>query len=166
MPVIDHWRKTESRGEKMVFGKFISGADDLTPVQEIRKRVFEGELGLPMRADMPDEFCIHALAYDGDVPVGTGRILFDGERFTVAGIAVLKEYRGQMYGDFLIRLLIDKAMMSNAVEIYLDALAGTEDFFRITGFEVCGESYEKCDRLWTPMMLHTAKIHKCCECGR
>lgn len=148
----------------MVFGKFISGADDLTPVQEIRKKVFEEELGLSMQADMPDEFCMHALAYDGETPVGIGRILFDGERFTIAGIAVLRKYRGQMYGDFLIRLLIDKAMMSNAREVYLDALAGTEDFFKITGFEVCGESYENCGGVWTPMVLQTAQIHRCCDC--
>ncbi len=150
----------------MVFGKFISGADDLTQVQEIRQKVFVQELGLSMKEDMPDEFCMHALAYAGDMPVGIGRILFDGERFTIAGIAVLPEYRGQMYGDFLIRLLVDKAMMSNAREIFLDALAGTEDFFRTIGFEVCGESYENLGGTWTPMVLHTAQIHKCCDCGR
>lgn len=150
----------------MVFGRFISGADDLTQVREIRKKVFAEELGLSMQTEMPDEFCMHALAYDGETPVGTGRILFDGERFTIAGIAVLPEYRGQMYGDFLIRLLIDKAMMSNAREIYLNALAGTEDFFKMTGFEVCGESYDNLGGTWTPMALHTAQIHRCCDCGR
>lgn len=150
----------------MVFGKLISGADDLTPVKEIQKKVFEEELGLSVRTDLPDEFCMHALAYDGDqdIPVGTGRILFDGERFTIAGIAVLKEYRGQMYGDFLIRLLLDKAMMSNAGEIHLDALAGTEEFFKTIGFEVCGESYGSCGGNWTPMVLYAARIHKCCDC--
>jgi predicted GNAT family N-acyltransferase len=150
----------------MVFGKFISGVEDLAVVKEIRKQVFEEELGLEVERAVPDEFCMHALAYDKEKPVGMGRIMFDGDRFTIAGIAVLPEYRGQLYGDFLIRLLIDKAMMSNAQEIYLEALAGTEDFFAITGFEVCGDTYEKLGGRWTPMVLHTDQIHKCCGCAK
>ena len=78
----------------MVFGKFISGKDDLRQVQEIRQKVFAEELGLTMLGEMPDEFCMHALAYEGEQPVGMGRIMYDGDRFTIAGIAVLPEYRG------------------------------------------------------------------------
>ena len=149
----------------MVFGKFISGADDLAEVQAIRQRVFAEELGLSMLTEMPDEFCMHALVYEEDKTVGMGRILFDGERFTIAGIAVLPEYRGQKYGDFLIRLLIDRAVMSNAQEIYLDALCGTEGFFKGAGFEICGEQYENLGGAWIPMVLHAGQIHKCCDCG-
>ena len=73
----------------MVFGKFIPGDGDLSVVREIRESVFEGELGVPSRGtDMPDAFCMHAVASAEDVPVGTGRILFDGDRFAIAGIAV------------------------------------------------------------------------------
>ncbi|MEI3338635.1 MAG: GNAT family N-acetyltransferase [Eubacterium sp.] len=148
----------------MVFGKFISGKDDLRQVQEIRQKVFAEELGLTMLGEMPDEFCMHALAYEGEQPVGMGRIMYDGDRFTIAGIAVLPEYRGQKYGDFLARLLIDKAMMSNAQEIYLDALSGTESFFGKLGFEVCGAEYDNLGGSWIPMILHTDQIHKCCNC--
>lgn len=150
----------------MVFGKFISGNNDLKQVQAIRRMVFKEELGLSGQADLPDEFCIHAIAYDGEKAAGTGRILFDGDRFTIAGIAVLPEYRGQKYGDFLVRLLVDKAMMSNAQEIHLDALEGTEGFFKTIGFEGCGERYQKCGGRWIPMILRTDQIHKCCNCGK
>lgn len=150
----------------MVFGKFIPGDGDLSVVREIRESVFEGELGVPSRGtDMPDAFCMHAVAYAEDVPVGTGRILFDGDRFAIAGIAVLKEYRGQLYGDFILRLLVDKAMMSNAQEVHLDALCGTEGFFETVGFERAGEPYEKQGARWVPMILYADRIHKCCDCG-
>ena len=150
----------------MVFGKFISGVDDLTQVTEIRRKVFEEELGIFSEGeDLADAFCMHALAYDKDIPVGTGRILFDGEQFKIAGIAVLKEFRGQKYGDFLIRLLVDKAMMSNAQEICLDALCGTEGFFEMIGFEIAGEKFENQGSSWIPMILYSKNIHKCCDCG-
>lgn len=150
----------------MVFGRFVSGTGDLAQVKEIRQKVFIQELGIEESGEMPDEFCMYAVVYDGDCPAGTGCISYDGDRFTIAGIAVLQEYRGQKYGDFLIRLLIDKAIMSNAREIYLDALAGTEKFFEITGFEKCGERYENRGKVWIPMLLHTDRIHKCCGCGK
>lgn len=150
----------------MVFGKFISGDGDLTQVREIREEVFERELGIPYRGtDMPDAFCMHAVAYAEDVPIGTGRMMFDGERFAVAGIAVRREYRGQMYGDFLLRLLIDRALMANAQEIEADAREGTEGFFETVGFETAGETYEKLGARWIPMVLRTDRIHKCCDCG-
>ena len=151
----------------MVFGKFVSGTEEMLQVRKIQREVFEQECGLlPQDKSESEEFCVCALAFDGETPVGTGQILFDGTQFTISGVAVLKDYRGQKYGDFLVRLLVDKAMMSNAQAVYLDALSGTEDFFRTIGFEVCGESYKKAGGSWSPMILHTDQIHKCCGCGK
>lgn len=149
----------------MVFGKFISGAGDLYGPLKIREKVFAEELGLSGPESLPDEFCMHALAYEGGKPVGTGRILFDGDSFTIAGLAVLPEYRGRKYGDFVLRLLIDKAMMSNAQEIRLDALEGTEKFFEKVGFSCAGRTFGRAGRSWTPMVLYTEQIHKCCDCS-
>lgn len=151
--------------DPMIYGKFISGVDDLTEVKKIRETVFEQECGLTMLDEMPDEFCMHALAYEEEEVVGMGRILFDGDTFTIAGVAVLPEYRGKKYGDFIVRLLIDKAMMSNAREIYLDARKGTEHFFEIFGFQIHGAEYENLGGSWIPMVLHTDQVHKCCDCA-
>lgn len=149
----------------MVYGKFISGVEDLSEVEKIRENVFVQECGLQMMEEMPDEFCMHALAYEKEKAVGMGRILFDGETFTIAGVAVLPEYRDKKYGDFIVRLLIDKAMMSNAQEIYLDARKGTEGFFTKLGFVENGSEYVKLGDSWIPMVLHTSQVHKCCDCG-
>ncbi len=150
----------------MVFGRFVSNPEDLKTVQKIADQVFVEELGLKTGGAMADAFCLHALVYDGDAPAGMGRMMYDGDRFTIADVAVLPQYRGQKYGDFMVRLLIDKGMMANAQEIDLDALAGTESFFGTIGFEAQGVPYESLGGTWQPMLLKTDRIHKCSGCAR
>lgn len=148
----------------MVFGKFVTQKADMELVQEIYHKVFKEELGVET-ADDVDEFCQNALVYAGERPAGMGKILFDGERFTIAGVAVLPEFRGESYGDFLLRLLIDKAVMSSARELHLDARQGTEGFFEKTGFQKSGTAFEDRGAVWQPMILKTDEIHNCCNCG-
>lgn len=149
----------------MVFGKLVSEPKDAEVAAQIYTTVYEEELGLAGDLSAADGFCQDALAYDGDIPVGVGSIMYDGDRFTITGVAVRKEHRRKRYGDFLVRLMVDKALMSNAQEIYLDARTGTEDFFAGIGFQVNGEAFERFGESWTPMKLTSNQIHKCCGCS-
>ncbi len=146
----------------MVFGKFVTENKDKDLVREICDRVFREETGLDISGMTTDEFCLSALVFAGEEPAGMGRIFFDGTDFKIMEVAVLPEYRGEKYGDFMVRLLIDKALMSGAREIGLDAMSGTEGFFRTIGFEAEGEPYEKDGIIRQPMVLYADRIHKCC----
>lgn len=151
----------------MVFGKLVSGSEkneQTRQVADIRTRVLEAECGLKIEAE-PEAFCMYALAYEGDVPVATGGIAFDGETYRIQEVAVLPEFRRKKYGDFIVRLLIDKAMMSGAQSIEADVLKGAEALFQEVGFAEAGTWYEKDDRQWQPMQLQAGNIHKCCNCG-
>lgn len=151
----------------MVFGKLVSGSEkneQTRQVAEIRNRVLEQECGLKIEAE-PEAFCMYALAYEGDVPVATGGIAFDGETYRIQEVAVLPEFRRKKYGDFIVRLLIDKAMMSGAQSIEADVLKGAEALFQEVGFAEAGTWYEKDGRQWQPMQLQAGNIHKCCNCG-
>lgn len=150
----------------MVFGKFVTEEKDRQEVLRIRDAVYAENPVLRNADEMQDAFCIYALVYAGEEPAGMGSMYFDGENFGIREIAVLSEFRGQQYGDFLVRLLIDKAVMSNAQEIHLDALHGTEAFFAKVGFAKEGSLFEKSSTMWQPMLLHTDQIHKCCGCGK
>lgn len=150
----------------MVFGRFVSEKQDIEQVMNIAYKVFVEELGLEACGVMSDAFCLNAVAYDGEAPAGMGRMMYDGERFTIADVAVLPQFRHRQYGDFLVRLLVDKGMMSNAQEIHLDALEGTEAFFAGIGFEPVGDIYESLGGRWQPMLLRTDRIHKCSGCAR
>lgn len=150
----------------MVRGKFYSGQDDLTEILNIRKLVFQEELQIPpeVESDGQDDFCMHVLAFEGDVPVAIGRISFDGWDFVISRVAVLAEYRGKKYGDFIVRMLVDKAMMSNAKEVQLDAFEETIGFFESIGFLAEKEAGALGDRKLIHMVLDTDAIHKCCNC--
>ena len=75
----------------MVFGKLVSGSEkneQTRQVADIRSRVLEEERGLKIEAE-PEAFCMYALAYEGDTPVATGGIAFDGESYRIQEVAVL-----------------------------------------------------------------------------
>lgn len=152
----------------MVFGKLVSGSEkneQTRQVADIRSRVLKEECGLKIEAE-PEAFCMYALAYEGDTPVATGEITFDGESYRIQEVAVLPEFRRKKYGDFIVRLLIDKAMLSGAQTIEADVLQGAEILFQKVGFAEAGTWYEKEGRQWQPMQLQTGNIHKCCNCGQ
>lgn len=150
----------------MVRGRFYSGQDDLAELLKIREMVFCQELQMDpdVENDGQDDYCMHVLAFDNEQPVAVGRIAFDGWNFVISRVAVLPEHRGKKYGDFVVRMLIDKAMMSNAKQVQLDALEGTEGFFETIGFQTEKDAGVLGDKKLVHMVLNTDAIHKCCSC--
>ncbi len=156
----------------MIYGKFVTEKEDLETVNDIICRVLTQECGLAESGE-GESFALSALLYteepaaahaDGE-PAAAGRLLFDGDRFEIVETAVLPACRGQGYGDFLVRLLIDKALMAGAQEIRLDALAGTEGFFEKIGFVPEGEIFARGGGRWQPMVLSAGQICRCEECA-
>lgn len=150
----------------MVRGKFYSAQDDLSRIKMIREQVFQREMGIPaeVEEDGQDPFCMHVIALDGETPVATGRISYDGWEFVISKVAVLSEQRGKKYGDFVVRMLVDKAMMSNADKVKVEAFEEAAGFFETIGFERLGEAGELAGRSLVEMELKTDQIHKCCNC--
>lgn len=150
----------------MVRGRFYSGQDDLTEIKKIRKLVFQEELQMKPEIDEDgqDDYCMHVLAFEGEEPVAIGRISFDGWDFVISKVAVLPEHRGKKYGDFIVRMLIDKAMMSNAKQVQLDSFEETTAFFETIGFQKKEDGGMLGDKKLIHMVLDTDSIHKCCNC--
>ena len=146
----------------MVFGKLVSGSEkneQMQQITDIRNSVLGQELQLPIKEE-PDAFCMYALAYEGETPVATGGISFDGASYKMKEVAVLPEFLRKKYGDFIVRLLIDKAMMSGAQMINADVLQGAVPLFETVGFKASGALYEKDGKQWLPMQLQAESIHK------
>ncbi len=175
----------------MIYGRFAMNKADLEAANAVIGRVFENELGLT-EPEAEEEFVLTAVVFaeadaeaaaglateaatglateagadPGGEPAGAGRLLFDGKRFSVTDVAVLPEYRGEGYGDFVTRLLADRAMTAGAQEIFLDALAGTAGFFETTGFVPEGDEFEKNGGRWQPMVLTVNPVRSCGSCGQ
>jgi predicted GNAT family N-acyltransferase len=133
-------------------------ADDdqaMNAVQEIRRRVFSIEQGVPdLRVLDPDDArSLNAIAWlypspdddDQRLPVGTGRLTpspFRGGTALIAWVATLPEYRGQRIGHQVMRFLLRASDAAGATQVALAAQVPAEHFYRRLGFITDGPRYD------------------------
>ena len=147
----------------MVRGKYATTDSEIAIATGMRRYILAEELGTTLPIDHSPANMELLIYNDTDVPVGCGYVgLNDDFDFVIGGIAILPAYRNQKYGTFLVKILIDKALMSHAPCIYLDALKGTEGFFETLGFTISSPNYDKQGTTFTPMQLDPSTMHKCC----
>lgn len=165
-------------------GKYLlAGLHDISECLAIRKEVFGEEQQFPLAAmeDAEDKSAIFVLAYETKMetepaqsvenedkkkelkfPIGTGRLVFLGDAYKIGRIAVRKEFRGRGYGDFIVRMLVDKAFQMGAKEVFVGAQEHAVAFYEKIGFLKQEETYEEDGILHYKMkiMPHTCK-RKC-----
>ena len=149
----------------MITGKWITGGGDLSAALEIRKKVLEEQGAAPAGQDAYDGQAMHVIMYDGEMPVATGRLYFEGTKLFMGCICVLKEYRGQSIGDLMVRLMIFRGF-EFAREIRLRAQREVQGFFERYGFAEQGEPAPKGGRMHVLMVLEKQKAafpSKCVE---
>lgn len=150
----------------MVKGVYLNGEEDLSPAFAIRRKVFIEEQNVPEEIEMDDldAYAIHAVAYAGEKAVATGRIIYDGETYKIGRIAVLKEERGKQYGDFIVRMLLDKAFLHGAKEVLLSSQLSAVGFYEKIGFETEGEVFEEAGISHIPMRIKKENVCSKCHC--
>ena len=106
----------------------------------VRFAVFVHEQRVPaaIELDDMDAECIHAVAFLGKLPVGTGRLLPDGH---IGRMAVMKPWRGQGVGGALLRRLVSAARGRGEREVLLSAQVHALGFYRAHGFTAFGDVY-------------------------
>jgi len=127
----------------MISTKWFTGAADLGDASAVRRVVFIDEQNVSEEEewDGTDAAAIHLVAYEGGKPVATGRILIDGDEFLLGRIAVLKEYRKQGFGDFIMRLLIRRAFELGGTRQVIHAQLQAKGFYEKLGFVPFGEEF-------------------------
>ena len=122
--------------------------DDISECLAIRREVFGEEQQFLTAAseNLEDKEAIFVLAYETNeqgerFSVATGRLIFLEDRFKIGRIAVKKEFRGKHYGDFIVRMLIDKAFSMGAKEVFVGAQAHAIPFYERIGFIGQKEEY-------------------------
>ena len=108
----------------------------------IRFAVFVEEQGVlaQIELDAMDEHCLHALAFEQDAAVGTGRLLPDGH---IGRMAVLKAWRGRGVGAALLERLVQAARERGDAEVVLSAQVHALGFYRAHGFTAYGNVYDE-----------------------
>lgn len=148
----------------MVKGVYLNGENDLTDAFYIRRKVFieEQKVAEEIEMDGLDSYAIHAVAYANGKAVATGRIIYDGDTYKISRIAVLREERGKQYGDFIVRMLLDKAFLHGAKEVLLSSQLHAIGFYEKIGFETYGEAFDEAGIPHIYMKLK--KSHLCKKC--
>lgn len=152
----------------LIQGKILSYGSDLSEVIDIRRKVFIQELNMEENEEFDDQdsYAIHVVVYEqGDRinPVATGRLIFDGTTCEIGHVAVLKEYRNKKYGDFAVRMLINKAFTSGIHEVTIKTPNNLIEFYHRIGFKIKKEAAEAEDTKECIMSVHDGDVVTCCH---
>jgi predicted GNAT family N-acyltransferase len=106
----------------------------------IRFTVFVEEQGVPreIELDEHDADSVHAVVFDAEKPVATGRLLPDGH---IGRMAVLKDWRRRGIGALMLKALVERARARGDTEVVLAAQVRAVPFYRAHGFVAEGDIY-------------------------
>jgi predicted GNAT family N-acyltransferase len=113
---------------------------DNAELRRIRETVFIAEQAVPpeLEWDAEDAEALHFLAYEGDYPIGTARLLPDGH---IGRVSVLKDWRGLKVGDALLRAVIAEAEKRGLQQQMLSAQVQATPFYERLGFAIVSGEY-------------------------
>lgn len=123
-------------------------------IRRIRDAVFIAEQSVPpeLEWDSEDMHAVHFLAYEGDYPIGTARLLLDGE---IGRLSVLKDWRGLKVGESLLTAVIGEAEKRGLQEQKLSAQVQAAAFYERFGFTVVSDEFLEAGLPHVDMVRHT-----------
>lgn len=122
----------------------IEVTNDVPTCQALRRVVFIDEQGVSEadEVDGLDGRAIHLLAWDGECPVGTARLLVKGSVGKIGRVCVLPEVRGTGLGAALIEAALQElGRIPGVSEAYLGSQSHATGFYEKLGFAVEGEEF-------------------------
>ena len=136
------WLNKEAWGSLMnsIHVRVADWQKDNAELRRIREAVFIAEQSVPPERewDADDADAVHFLAYEGDFPIGTARLLPDGH---IGRVSVLKDWRGLKVGEALMRAAIDAAEQRGQREQKLSAQVHAAPFYERLGFRIEVDEY-------------------------
>jgi predicted GNAT family N-acyltransferase len=122
----------------------------------IRKKVFVQEQGVPeeMEIDEYDELAWHALVYQDQQAIATGRLVALGKsRGQIGRMAVMPDFRGQGIGTDILKCLIELAQQQKMGNLVLHSQITVIPFYEKLGFVAEGPIYDEAGIAHRNMML-------------
>ncbi len=120
--------------------------------REIRETVFIKEQGFCDEFDEIDTCAKHFVLFDREIPIATCRF-YNRESFEdyyIGRIAVMKQYRGQGIGAYLLRLAEAEVKRVGGKRTFLHAQQRAKGFYEKQGYISYGETdlEENCPHIW------------------
>ncbi|KEO53226.1 GNAT family N-acetyltransferase [Thioclava indica] len=122
----------------------IEPVDDISPCHALRRAVFIEEQGIsePEEWDDLDSGAIHLLAYEGQTPLGTARLIIAGTTGKIGRLCVAKSARGTGLGAALVTEACLRLKARGCSRAYLSAQTYAIPFYERLGFTAYGEDYD------------------------
>ena len=119
-------------------------AADPAPCFALRKAVFVEEQGFDPAGefDALDKDAEHLLAEEAGVPVGTARLIAEGETGRIGRICVTRARRGTGLGAALVEAGVARLAERGFARIVLGAQVRAMGFYEKLGFTPCGAVYD------------------------
>ncbi|MCU0827223.1 MAG: GNAT family N-acetyltransferase [Tabrizicola sp.] len=117
---------------------------DIATCQHLRRVVFIEEQGVSETDELDglDDTAIHLLAFAGDRPVGTARLLVKGAKGKIGRVCVLPQARGSGLGAALIRRALEEfRKIPSVTQVTLGAQTHATGFYAALGFRAVGEEF-------------------------
>jgi len=115
---------------------------DFASIRHVRETVFIDEQRVPreLEFDDRDPLCVHVLVFDGDAPVGTGRLdpAYGGK---VGRVAVLASHRRRGVGAALMKRLHDIAREQRQTQLWCNAQLTAVAFYEGLGYRRVGPTF-------------------------
>ena len=117
---------------------------EVAGLRALRLEVFVKEQGVPeeLELDALDETAIHAVASEGGIVVGTGRLILTAPGEAQIGrMAVRRSARRRGIGGQILRFLETEAKASGSTRVELHAQRYVSKFYRQHGYEEEGDPF-------------------------
>ena len=122
----------------MKYQKFIGLNDDII---KIRTSVFINEQGFKDEFDNIDKTCTHIVLYDNEKPIATCRYFKEGENYHIGRVAIIKEYRGQGIGNYIMQIAENEILQIDGKAIEVSAQVRVSEFYQKLGYNKVGDIY-------------------------
>lgn len=112
---------------------------DFASLRRVRETVFIGEqrVARELEFDDRDALCVHVLAFDGDAPIGTGRIDLD-KGGKVGRVAVVATHRRFGVGTAVMEALHNVARERKQPHLWCNAQLAAVPFYERLGYVSSG----------------------------
>ncbi|NSL51423.1 GNAT family N-acetyltransferase [Calidifontibacillus erzurumensis] len=126
-----------------MFVKIVTTEKELEDAYFIRKKVFVEEQNVPVEIEI-DEFendATHFVLYDGNKPIGAGRVRQLGDTLKVERICVLDTYRHKGCGKLIMDKAEEVARDKAIKKLKLNAQSHAERFYQKLGYETVSDVF-------------------------
>ena len=120
--------------------KLLSWDEARVHASPVRFSVFVEEQGVPREIELDeyDAVSVHAVVFEDETPIATGRLLPDGH---IGRMAVLKDWRNRGIGGLMLTRLLERAKERGQPQVALSAQIHAVPFYRAHGFVEEGGEY-------------------------